>query len=83
MLPEQYMKQACESLGLPLPQIIETDRFRWVIDSPTPDFHKHMLKLEGYLQDLTSRPIDLRLERLEDKQKRMQRNVLGPKQPGR
>lgn len=54
-------------------KLIHQDSFRWTIE--IEDYTK-MLRLEAQLQDLTGRPIDLRLAAKADKNKRFDRNYL-------
>lgn len=81
---------ACHDLGLqPDVKLIASVGFRWILeykqDQKYPDFGRGMIRLERLLQERTGRPIDLRLESEEDKNKRMKRNKLwdGSKQPVR
>jgi hypothetical protein len=83
---QQSLKECCKLLGLQDDvKIIHTKGFRWMLEydqSPNhPDFGRNMIKLERMLQLMEKRPIDLRLEPLEDKNKRKQRNVLWKNPP--
>ncbi len=74
--------RCCLDLGLqPLVTLIEVKGFRWTLEytqSPNhPDFGNGMIKLERLLQERTGRPIDLRLEAKEDKNKRVERTGRG------
>jgi len=74
-LPELDMRDACATLGFEVPQIVATDGWRWTL-AEYPGLGPKMIKLERRLQEMTGRPIDLRLEPLKDKNKRKERNVL-------
>lgn len=82
---KKLLKDCCKLLGLQEDvNIIDIKGFRWVLDYEQsknhPDFGRNMIKLERMLQLMEKRPIDLRLEPLEDKNKRENRNVLWNKQ---
>jgi hypothetical protein len=79
---EDWLRDACEVLGLQRTVKIVAVRDRWIWtldyeqDPNYPDFAMNMMKLEAALQYSTKRPIDLRLERLADKNMREKRNTL-------
>lgn len=75
------LKESCKELGLQEDvKILEIEGFRWTLEyqqsKEHPDFAMNMIKLERKLQEKSRRPIDLRLEPLQDKNRRKQRNVL-------
>lgn len=79
---EGWIKDACETIGLQtdIKVIMVNNRWRWTLeynqDPKKPDVGLNMIRLEIALQKATGRPIDLRLEAMEDKMKRKKRNVL-------
>lgn len=79
---ETWIKDACLELGLQtdIKIVSVTNRWRWTLeyeqDPKMPDFGMNMMRLEAKLQDKLKRPIDLRLERVPDKNMRDKRNVL-------
>lgn len=74
-LISQKMALVKASDGLtPYCELLHVEGFRWTVSQPTPDFYKHMLKLERKLHELTGRPVDLRVETLEDRNKREKRS---------
>lgn len=78
---EAVLWDACKELGLQEDVKIASRRgFRWYLDykqNPDyPDFGIHMIKLEMTIRNKTGRPIELMLQPREDKNKRVQRNVL-------
>lgn len=80
MNEQSVLTKACEELGIPIPDLISVDKFRWTIELKGDDDYKNLLKLERRLHQIMKRPIDIRLEQDADKMKRKQRNVLnGPK----
>lgn len=78
----EWLREACDVMGLQRDVKIVDVRERWVWtleydQSPQhPDFAMSMMKLEAALQKATGRPIDLRLERVADKNMREKRNKL-------
>jgi len=78
------LTSACVQMGLQDDVlVVKVDGFRWVLSyeqNPSyPDFGRSMIGLERNLQLFTKRPIDLRLESKEDKNRRIQRNTLHAK----
>lgn len=79
---EGWIREACKLLGLQedIKVIMVVNRWTWTLDydqdNDKPDFAVNMLKLERALQTALKRPIDLRLEKMADKNKRQKRNVL-------
>lgn len=79
---EDWLRDACEVLGLQRTVRIVHIRDRWIWtldyeqDPHFKSFSDNMMKLEAALQAYTKRPIDLRLERLADRNARQKRNVL-------
>lgn len=72
---EEEIYEICKhELYIPIPLIIKKDGFRVTLCEPFPDFYLYMLKLERLLQEVTKKPIDLRCESIEDKNKRAKRN---------
>lgn len=85
---QRSLKECCKLLGLQEDvKIIEVKGFRWTLEyaqsKDHPDFGRNMIKLERMLQLMEKRPIDLRLEAMEDKNKRKKRNVLNEPSNGR
>lgn len=80
---ETWIRESCEALGLQtdIKIVSVTNRWRWTLEydqSPNhPDFGMNMMRLESHLQEKLKRPIDLRLERISDKNMRDRRNLLG------
>lgn len=80
---ETWIREACQLLGLQtdVKVIMVVNRWRWTLEyeqDPTkPDFGMNMIKLERALQTALKRPIDLRLEKVVDKNMRQKRNTLG------
>lgn len=72
MTPQQYMTKACEDLNLPQPAILETNGFRWTLKDE-PELGPRLIRIERKLHELTGKPIDLRTETKDDRNKRMQR----------
>jgi hypothetical protein len=66
------MKEACEILHIKEPRVIEQNGFRWTLTDELTG--SELLKLERMLQELTGRPIDLRVEPRTDKNRRAERN---------
>jgi len=65
----------CDKLGVAPVKLVRVDRFRWYVfdrDGLGPQ----MIRIERMLQEVTGRPIDLRLEPMADKNKRFDRNYL-------
>lgn len=79
---EDWLRDACEILGLQRTVKIVDVRDRWVWtleyeqDPNYPDFAMSMMRLEAAIQKASGRPVDLRLERLADKNQREKRNKL-------
>lgn len=79
---EGWLREACDVLGLQRTVRIVDVRDRWVWtldydqDPNFPDFANSMMKLEAAIQKASGRPVDLRLERMADKNRREQRNKL-------
>lgn len=66
------MKKACELLKIKEPRVIEQNGFRWTVSDELTG--SELLNLERTLQELTGRPIDLRVEAKTDKNRRAERN---------
>lgn len=77
----KYLRLACQQLGQAYDvEVTKIDGFRWTVTMKRPEV---MIRVEKLLQETLHKPIDLRLPRVSDKNKREQRNVLnGPKQSG-
>lgn len=82
-LPAQdWLRDACEVLGIQRDIKIVSVRNKWVWtldyeqDINFKDVAFNMMKLEAALQKATGHPIDLRLERVADKNLREKRNQL-------
>lgn len=79
---EGALASVCATLGLQEDvKIVEVkNKWRWTLEyvqsANHPEFSRNMIKIERLLQERLGRPIDLRLESEEDKNKRKQRNVL-------
>lgn len=79
---ETWIREACKILGLQedIKVIMVVNRWTWTLDydqdKNKPDFALNMIKLERALQAALKRPIDLRLEKVADKNLRQKRNVL-------
>lgn len=83
---QRSLSECCKLLGLQEDvKIIDIKSFRWVLEyeqsKDHPDFGRNMIKLERMLQLMEKRPIDLRLEAMEDRNKRKDRNVLWKNKP--
>ncbi len=82
MAAKGLLKTCCQLLGLQedaeIVDVQENDRFilRYSQDPSRPDFGNGMIKLERLMRQTMGIVIDLRLETLEDKNKRTDRNVL-------
>lgn len=82
---QKTIREACDELGLQndIWLIDVKNKWRWILEykqNPDfPNFAKHMIELEALLQGRFSKPIDLRLETEEDKNKRHQRQIYGRK----
>lgn len=70
----QQLVDACLELSIPEAYLLKIEQSRWTLSNVDP---VHMIKLERRLQELTKRPIDLRLESKEDKNKRVERTGRG------
>lgn len=79
---EDWLRDACEVLGLQrtIKIVMVRDRWVWTLDYEQDpnykDFALNMMRLEAAIQKATGRPIDLRLERIADKNLREKRNKL-------
>lgn len=73
MNEQSVLTKACEELGIPIPDLISVDKFRWTLELKDEESAKSLIKLERRLHQIIGRPIDLRLESEVDKNKRKQR----------
>ena len=71
---ETALPIACRELSIPRPEIISRQGLRITLNEPTPEFYKHVLKLEARMQKMTGKLIELMFEPLVDKNKRAGRN---------
>jgi hypothetical protein len=72
LTPQKYLTLACKELNLPEATILEVHGFRWTLNDE-PGLGPRMIVIERKLHELTGRPIDLRIETKDDRNKRMQR----------
>lgn len=74
MVEAKLLDEVCAEFELRTPELIEVDRNRWILGAVGKDFIRQMIAMEMWLQERTGKPIDLRLETVEDRNKRKARN---------
>lgn len=75
MSEQETLNAVCIKLGFEPVTIARIDRFRWTLNE-RDGLGPQMIKIEREVQAETKRPIDLRLEPKQDKNKRFDRNYL-------
>ena len=72
---QKIFDEALSDLGFEPASVIVVSGFRWTL-SDRPGLGAQMIKIERRVQQLTGRPIDLRLQPKKDKNRRFDRNYL-------
>jgi hypothetical protein len=75
MVEVQLLDEVCAEFGLRTPELIEVNRNRWVLGQVNKEFIRQMIAMEMWLQERTGKLIDLRLETVEDRNKRKSRKI--------